>query len=145
MALTNAERQARHRERLKSAAALSGELTPQQVEDRRATMTRSLFPITAAAGGNAGSHFMGLGPNQWRKAPDELVDFFGMREACDKWNAEWQEHLRRVEEARKRADEIIASIGARAKKIAREHGNTALCRAYNIDPNLGSEAVKSVT
>ena len=88
---------------------------------------------------------MGLGPHQWRGAPDELVDFFGMREARARWNEEWQEHLRRVELTRKRADEIIASGTPRARKIAQEHGNAALCRAYDIDPKLGPEAVKSVT
>lgn len=147
MVLSNAERQKRYREKRNelARAATSGELTSQQVEDRQAVMSLSLFPIVATASDRPRPRFMGLDPNQWRNAPDELVDHFGMREARSRWNDEWTEHKRRVELLRVRSDVIIARVGARAKKIARDHGNVVLCRAYDIDPNLGPEALKSVT
>ena len=88
---------------------------------------------------------MGLSPSQWSKAPDELVDYFGMREARARWIEEWEEYKRRLDMFRKRADEIVASGIPRARKIAREHGDVVLCRAYDIDPKLGPDAVKSVT
>ena len=145
MALTNAERQARHRERQKMAAVSAGGLTPQQINDRQVVMAASLFPIAPTAGGNPRPCFMGLSPSQWSKASDELVDYFGMREARARWNEEWQDYRVRVDRTRARAEQIIASGTPRAKKIARDHGNAVLCRAYDIDPKLGPEAVKSVT
>ncbi len=142
MVLTSAERQKRYRAKrnelarialansapIQDAAALSTNgLTKKQLADRETVRASSLLPMRAK---NEGPRFMGLSCNAWRSAPDELVDYFGMREAREGWKLEWKEHLRQVEDTRLRAIGIVSmagnTSGSRALKSYRDQGAASL-------------------
>jgi hypothetical protein len=95
MALSNAERQRRHRNRLKQAARAGGSLTPQQIAARDAVMAESLYPVPelGTTAREQMPRFMGWDRYEWSTAPAELAEHFGMRAAWEVWRAE-QEAVR---------------------------------------------------
>ena len=152
MALTNAERQQRFREKHGSVragvaapvvvqATGSVGLTEKQIADRETLIaTGSIFPIGIKY---AGPLFMGMPPNEWRQCSDELVDYFGMRDARDRWRRDLTEHFETTRQANARAQQIVAELGARAAKIRHDSGAVALCQAYDADPTLGRKRQSS--
>jgi len=90
MALSNAERQRRHRNRLKQAARAGGSLTPKQIAARDAVISDPLYPVPelGTLGFEQLPRFMGWERYEWSAAPAELAEHFGMRAAWEGWRAE---------------------------------------------------------
>ncbi len=141
MPLTNAERQKRHRDRLKVAASMVVGLTAEQTADRDAVMSEPLYPVPPAHARLQMPRFMGWERYEWSAAPKALVDHFGMRAAWDGWQAEQAAMEARTQDlhdrVQARADGIVAECGEVANEILRQGGAVALFRAYEADPTLG--------
>ena len=141
MPLTNAERQKRHRDRLKVAASTGVGLTSEQIADRDAVMSEPLYPVPSVHARLQMPRFMDWERYEWSAAPKALVDHFGMRAAWDGWQAEQAAMEAKMqdqhESARVRAVQIVAECGEVASEILRQGGAVALFRAYEADPTLG--------
>ncbi len=141
MPLTNAERQKRHRDRLKVAASTVVGLTAEQIADRDAVMSEPLYPVPSAHARLQMPRFMGWERYEWSAGPEALVDHFGMRAAWDGWQAEQAAMEARTQDlhdrVQARADGIVAACGETAGEILRQGGAVALFRAYEADPTLG--------
>lgn len=135
MALTNAERQQRYREKHKGTAGL----TEQQIVDRNAIAAAPSPFVSFAKDDPLQPRFMGWDRHRWRQASVELAEHFGMREAWERWQTEWKDHVDRVSHANERARDILQGGGRRAGKIWRERGALGLCAAYDADPTLGAK------
>jgi hypothetical protein len=94
MPLSNAERQARYRarikEKLKGAAARStaptADLACLSSEEAAARLAFLADPAVATGGGESPPRrFMGLTRDEWARAPDELAAHFGLSEAVAGW------------------------------------------------------------
>jgi len=149
MALTNAERQKRHRERLRAAASAASGLTAEQRADRDAVMSEPLYPVPPPHARQQMPRFMGWERYDWSVAPEPLIDYFGMRAAWEGWRSE-MDALRTDQDrisARLEgmAGRIIAECGDHAIKILAERGRSALIAAYRADPTLGVKRRKRVT
>jgi len=145
MALTNAERQKRHRERVKTALRGDGAkvLTAEQIADRDAVMADPIWPVPTGAAKDQMPRFLGWTRYEWSAAPEPMIDHFGMRDAWEGWQserAEMQSRLNAINAASTtRAEAIVAEHGDRARVIIREGGQRALFRAYEADPTLGKK------
>ena len=102
MALSNAERQKRHRERCKQLTREGvGHLTGEQIADRNAVMADPLYPVPAIGPmRDRLPTFMGWNRYDWSVAPEALIDHFEMRSAFEGWRAEHAE----IDAARDRAE-----------------------------------------
>ncbi len=143
MPLTNAERQKRHRSRLKAAASTGDGLTPEQIADRDAVMSEPLYPMPSARARLQMPRFMGWERYEWSAAPKALVEHFGMRTAWDGWQAEQAAMQVKMQDlhdgVQARAERIVAECGEAASEILRQGGAVALFRAYEADPTLGAK------
>lgn len=154
MPLTNAERQKRHRERLKAAASRGAAgLTLEQIADRNAVMAEPIWPTPTGAAREQMPTFLGWNRYDWSEAPEAMIDHFGMREAWEGWTAEWvamnakQAEIseRALKRTAKRAAAIVEEMGDRAREILHAGGHSALIREYERDPTLGKKRRNSVT
>lgn len=140
MALTNAERQKRHRERLRAAASAASGLTAEQRADRDAIMSEPLYPVPPSHARQQMPCFMGWERYDWSAAPEPLIDHFGKRAAWEGWRSEMD--VMRIDQdsisARGKglAERIIAECGDRAIEILARGGRSALLAAYDADPTL---------
>lgn len=88
MPLSNAERQKRYRERRRSNPPSAVALAPEQRADRDAVMSEPIWPVPERSAQDQMPTFMGWSRYDWSAAPMPLIEFFGMREARDGWDAE---------------------------------------------------------
>jgi len=149
MALTNAERQKRHRERLRAAASAASGLTAEQRADRDAVMSEPLYPVPPPHARQQMPRFMGWERYDWSAAPEPLIDHFGMRAAWEGWRSEMDairsDQDRIFAHLEGLAGRIIAECGDRAIEILDRDGRSALIAAYDADPTLGVKRRKRVT
>ncbi|MEP9348568.1 hypothetical protein [Xanthobacter sp. KR7-225] len=82
MALSNAERQKRHRERLKARASSS------TIPEPRSSFTGVDDPLEADS-----EEFLGMDRHEWAVAPEPLIDLCGLREAVNRWRLAYYARL----------------------------------------------------
>lgn len=111
MSLSNAERQKRHRERLKARAALA------VIPEAPANFTDVLDLKDCD-----GAEFLGWNRHEWMmEAPDPIIDMCGLRNAVDRWRlAEYSRLGRAADQLFKvrwhDIDAIRKSLGLKASK-----------------------------
>jgi hypothetical protein len=125
LSLSNAERQKRHRERLKAALARSAIpegscLTPEQIADRDAVMAEPLYPVPPRDRQNQIPTFMGWNRYEWSAAPEALINHFGMRTAWESWRAEKDEMQAQVSAGHARSVAHFEAVLAGLTPAARE-------------------------
>ncbi len=148
MALSDADRQRRHRERTKQrlvglAEGYGPNLTPEQVSDRNAVASEPLWPMPQDMARDQMPRFLGWTRYEWSVAPAALVGFFSLNGAWHGWKAEEAEMRRKCMEASARWSEYVARIraetGRTGEAIRIAKGAPALVRAYEADPTLGGK------
>jgi len=126
MALSNAERQRRHRERVKAKLAAPGVhgaagcLSAEQTADRDAVMDGPIYPVPKDT--SQLPTFMGWNRYDWSYAPEALIDHFGMRSAFEGWQEEKRLLAEESDAIRQRHQAIVQEIEA-------EHGKEICERA----------------
>lgn len=149
MALTNAERQARHRARMKAMPSAGSALTPEQIAERDAVAADPIYPVPPRDARAQMPRFMGWERYEWSEAPLPLIEFFGLRVAWEGWQAEKSEMDWKIAEISRaheeRAAKIIAECGDVARQIMNREGTRGLFRRYEADPTLGQKRKRRVT
>ncbi len=161
MGLTNAERQARWRERQKQKLAeAQAATTPRYVtESRTATLTLSpdqvrqrdlvgastLLPVPDEAEGLP--TFLGWNCHEWASAPIELATALGLRSAWEGWARERESQEQRMRELRDEHNAVVARIVAEHGKDVCDRakgglGTLRLVSEYHADPTLSKFKTK---
>jgi hypothetical protein len=93
MALSNAERQARHRQRVRermpeqTEAGSGTGLTPEQIADRGAVIACTALPLSAGDRTRL-PRFLGLDRDEWTRQPEQIAQIVGLGEAWTRWQDE---------------------------------------------------------
>lgn len=110
MALSNAERQKRHRERLKARAASS------TIPEPPPSFTSVDDPLEEDL-----EEFLGMDRHEWAVAPEALIDLCGLRDAVNRWRLAYYARMGRgadnlFNERWNDVDAIRRSLGLKARK-----------------------------
>jgi hypothetical protein len=89
--------QCRRRLRRRGAGVVDGTcLTPEQRADRNAVMADPIYPVPPPEARLQRPRFMGWTRYEWARAPEPLVEHFGMRQAWASWRREIDEACLRL-------------------------------------------------
>lgn len=132
MALSNADRQRRFRERAKKRMA--GGLTAEQISDRDAVASEPIWPVPNKKYQSQVPCFLGWNRYDWSAAPRELAEHVGLLDAWEGWKAEhedMQAQMKRTSEiANQKVEAIRAECGDQVMQAYLNRGSYKLISDY---------------